>query len=70
MDMVSVSSSQISAIGYDAETMVAECEFSNGSLYRYKGVPMGVVDSIINAGSPGRQFAAVLKFGYEYEKIR
>jgi len=69
MDMVSVSSSQISAIGYDSETMEARVEFSNGSVYSYSQVPMGVTDSIIHSESPGRTFAQVLKFGYQYSRI-
>jgi KTSC domain len=69
MDMVPVSSSQIAAVGYDPETMVAEVQFSNGSVYRYEGVPLGVTDEIIKSESPGRQFSASLKFGYTYSRI-
>ena len=70
MEMVPVTSSQIAAIGYDPETMIAEVRFVNGSVYRYKGVPMGVTEGIINSESPGRTFSATLKYGFEYEKIQ
>jgi KTSC domain len=69
MDMVSVSSSQISAVGYDPETMEARVEFTNGSVYSYQGVPMGITDEIIKSESPGRTFSATLKFGFTYSRI-
>jgi len=69
MEFTAVESTQISQIGYDEETLEAQVEFSNGSVYRYTGVPKDVIDGIINAGSPGRAFNATLKWGYSYQKV-
>ena len=62
-------SSQIARVGYDDETMEAQVEFTNSSIYSYQQVPMGVTDSIADAESPGRAFSAALKFGYSYTRI-
>lgn len=67
--MVPVSSSQIQSIGYDPGTKKAQVRFSNNALYEYDDVPIGVVDSIINAESPGRQFQSSLKFGFNYRRL-
>ena len=40
-----------------------------GSLYEYDQVPAEVVQAIIDAGSPGRQFADTLKYGFTYRRI-
>ncbi len=70
-----VDSSQIVRIGYDEEKLEAQVQFKDrrtgdvSSTYLYRGVPKEVVDGIISADSVGRQFAATLKFGYEYQKL-
>ena len=38
-DMQPVSSSNIAAVGYDAENQTVYVQFLNGSTYAYKGVP-------------------------------
>jgi hypothetical protein len=45
MEFTAVESTQISHIGYDEETLEAQVEFSNGSVYRYTGVPKEVIES-------------------------
>lgn len=64
-----VTSSQLSKIGYDAETLKARILFSNGSEYEYDDVPESVVNDIINAESVGRQFNATLKYGFNYRRL-
>jgi len=41
MDRTPVSSSNISAIGYDSDSEMLEVEFTNGAVYSYSGVPLG-----------------------------
>lgn len=69
MEMIPVSSSQISAIGYDAETMKAQVAFTNGSVYEYDDVSQSTIDTIINADSVGKAFNLLLKYGFNYRRI-
>lgn len=61
MDMTPVSSSNIAAIGYDADTKTLAVQFNNGRLYRYTGVPNGEYQNLLNASSVGSYFAANIK---------
>jgi hypothetical protein len=56
MERVSVNSSYIASIGYDASTMTLEIQFRNGSIYQYYGVPAEVYEGLMNAGSKGSYF--------------
>jgi len=74
MEMIAVESRQIKAIGHDPETGKAVVEFMPNrqgvsSVYEYDNVPASVVADIINADSPGRQFGATLKYGFQYRKL-
>jgi hypothetical protein len=69
-----VESSQIVRVGYDAETLKAYVAFKSkqgdvSSTYEYDQVGQDVIDAIISADSPGRQFGASLKYGFNYRKI-
>ena len=69
MEFTSVESSQLDQIGYDAETQTAQVDFANGASYLYEHVEKEVVDAIIGAASPGRQFNQTLKYGYSYRRL-
>ena len=69
MEMVNVSSSQISAIGYDPETMKARVSFTNGALYEYDDVQQTTIDTIMGADSVGKAFNLLLKYGHNYRRI-
>lgn len=69
MDYVAVSSSNLSAIAYDAETSTLGVRFLNGSEYQYHGVPKDVYDGFFTASSVGRYYDQnVKKAGYPYSK--
>ena len=65
MEMRNVSSSNISAIGYDPETKTLAVQFSNSGTYHYHDVPPDVHESIVDidadGGSIGRFFAANIR---------
>jgi hypothetical protein len=69
MEWTDVDSSQLEAVGYDAETEEAQVRFVNGSVYSYQRVPQSVIDGIINASSAGRQFNETLKYGFAYKRL-
>lgn len=53
IELIPVSSSNISAIGYDESQNVLQIEFNNGRLYEYYGVPPYVFNELLGAGSKG-----------------
>ena len=67
MQMIHVTSSNISSVGY-ADTLYVE--FNSGALYAYSGVPVNVFQSLMNASSPGGYLAAHVKNVYPYARIR
>lgn len=71
MNRTPVSSSNLAAIGYDADQHILEVEFVNGSVYQYSNVPIHIYQGLMNADSHGIYFNAyVKKAGYSYQEIR
>jgi hypothetical protein len=69
MERTPVSSSNISAIGYDADSQVLEIEFTNGAVYSYSGVPLGEYEAFMNADSKGKYLHANIKNRYSFMKL-
>lgn len=67
-EMQSVSSSNITAIGYDAESQTAYIQFLNGSTYAYKGVPEQEFENLRTAPSLGSYLNRNFKNVYPYER--
>jgi hypothetical protein len=53
MRRVSVDSSAIASVGYDARTRTLELEYERGSVYRYLGVPPREHETLMRADSLG-----------------
>jgi len=68
-EMTSVSSSNISEIGYDDATQEVYVRFLNGSLYVYKGVPQFEFDGLLNAPSIGSYLHRNYKNVFPYERV-
>ncbi len=69
MERAPVSSSNISAIGYDADSEILEVEFTNGAVYAYSGVPSGEYQGFMNADSKGKYLHANIKSHYSVTKL-
>jgi hypothetical protein len=70
MEYFSVSSSSVSAVGYDENSNTLGVRFLNGSEYHYYGVPEGIFAGLRSASSVGAyldQF--VKKAGYSYSRV-
>lgn len=68
--MVPVSSSNLSAVGYDTTTQTLRVAFNNGSLYEYSSVPASVHAGLMAASSHGSYFDAHVKNGpYRYRRL-
>ncbi len=69
MDRIPVSSSTISAIGYEAESCTLEVEFNTGAVYQYSGVPQEIYDALMQSDSKGRYLKANIKGRYGHTKL-
>ena len=69
MERYSVASSNISSIGYDADTDTLEVEFLSGAIYQYYNVPQNMYDQLMQAGSKGRFLNTYIKNAYPYSRV-
>ncbi len=67
MQMRSVSSSDISSIGYEGSTL--HIRFNSGGLYAYYNVPAGIYNALMSAASHGKYFHANIKGRYGDTRI-
>jgi hypothetical protein len=70
MERLSVSSSNLAAVGYDPSTKTLEVEFNSGSIYRYSGVSLSVFNALMAAESHGKYFNAHIRNTYSYRQVR
>ena len=70
VDMHSVSSSNVAALGYDPVAEVVYVEFNNGTMYTYSGVPEHMYHALDNATSIGSYLLHNVKNVYPYQRIR
>ncbi len=68
-EMHPVSSSNIAAVGYDADSECVYIEFLNGSTYKYNGVLESEFENLRTASSVGSYFNQNYKNLYPYEKV-
>ena len=69
MIMKPVSSSHISAIGYDEISKVMKVEYTQAT-YEYSNVPKEVYDQIMSADSKGRALReAINTNGFAYKRV-
>lgn len=69
MEMIPVSSSNISAIGYDDQSATMIIEFKNNSAYEYYDVPQFEYDSLMSADSKGSYANKNIYKTYRQQKI-
>lgn len=69
MERISVSSSNISSIGYDENSQTLEIEFHSGGVYQYFDVPINVYQGLIQTGSTGQYFAQHIKGYFRFVKV-
>lgn len=69
MERISVTSSNIEAIGYDAGSETLQVEFKNGSTYQYFDVPERVFEELRDAGSLGAYLASNIKGVFRFSRV-
>ncbi|MFR5263994.1 KTSC domain-containing protein [Clostridium sp.] len=68
MNMISVISSNLIAVGYDETTMTLRIQFTNGT-YDYFNVPSNVYEQLMTAPSKGSYHNRFIKNSYSYKRI-
>ena len=61
MNRTPVSSSHLTSVGYDQNTLTLEIEFKDGSVYQYFDVPEMVHQQLMQADSKGTFLQANIK---------
>lgn len=56
MQMITVNSSAISAVGYEADTMQMRIRFKQGETYTFCRVPQNVFEGLLAASSKGTYY--------------
>ena len=69
MEMITVISSNIDSIGYDAKKKKMRIVFSSGAEYDYDGVPKKIFDQMIVSGSVGSFFYKNIKGKFSYSLV-
>jgi hypothetical protein len=70
MERQAVKSSNLSEVGYDADTQVLEVQFKKGAIYQYFDVPVEVYDELMEAESIGKAFGTMIKAGdFKYSAV-
>ena len=65
MQMIRVSSSAISAIGYDPASRQMKIQFQQGHTYSFCRVPQSVFDGLLHAGSKGSFYDRNIRGRYQ-----
>lgn len=69
MEMISVTSSNIEAIGYDVASETLQVIFKNGSTYQYFDVPERVFEELRDAGSVGAYLSSNIKGVFRFSRV-
>ena len=66
---VSVNSSLLARMSYEADTALLHLEFRDGALYRYFGVPSTIYEGLLLATSKGVYFNRQIRGVFRYELL-
>ena len=69
MNVKSVESATLVAIGYDETLAILQLEFRSHAVYRYFGVPGSVYEALVAACSKGRYFNGTIRGCFPHSLI-
>ena len=69
MDRARVPSSNIVSIGYDEPSQTLEVEFTNGTIYQYYNVSLGIYEQLMAASSKGQFLNTYIRNAYPYSRV-
>lgn len=71
MEMIQVTSTDLSAVGYDYDNAILRVEFLKGGLYDYQQVPVELYQGLLEAVSKGKFFSQFIKNGgFPYSRLQ
>lgn len=70
MNIITVTSKSIAAIGYDESTMVLRIVFRNDGIYDYQGVPVHVFKQFMSSPSKGKYYVYHIKGRFNQVRIQ
>ncbi len=70
MQLETVDSSMIHAVGYDPKEQCLEVVFNNGKVYQYFEIPQEIYDGLMEASSKGSYMRSFVIDCYPYQKLR
>lgn len=69
MRMQPVTSSNLDAVGYDAQSQILRIQFKSSGTYDYFAVPARIYQGLMSAASLGGYHAANIKHAFRYQKV-
>jgi hypothetical protein len=69
MQLVPVSSSSLSAVGYEADGRNLHIRFRNGQTYKYLSVPQSTFEALMRAPSKGIFFSDNIKERFTFVRL-
>lgn len=69
MQLATVNSAMLYAVGYDEQTETLDVVFNTGGIYRYAGVPRQVYDDLIKAASKGHYMQDHVLGKYPFQRV-
>lgn len=69
MYRVSVESSTLATVSYDARKLLLELEFANATVYLYRDVPAAVHEQLLAAPSKGRFFNLCIRGRFAHQRV-
>lgn len=69
MEMTTVNSSNVEAVGYDDGSETLQVEFKNNSTYQYFDVPEFAFEELRDADSVGRYLNMHIKGVYRFSRV-
>ena len=69
MNINSVESATLVAVGYDETSEILQVEFRSHAVYRYFGVPGSVYATLATAPSKGRYFNGAIRGHFPYSLV-
>lgn len=68
--VISVNSTLLASMSYEADAALLHLEFRDGSLYCYFGVPGDIYDGLLAANSKGNYFNRQIRGTFQYALLR